>query len=90
LSTKKGQTVALKLSSLARDPPAQCSVDLVRNDKFYWQVTIMRSNSASTSWLDMSPKAREKKVKMNYWDFVKIKSFCTAKKIVSKKQKTTN
>lgn len=44
--TKKGQTVALKLSSLACDPPAQCSVDLVRNDKFYWQVTIMRSNSA--------------------------------------------
>lgn len=44
--TKKGQTVALKLSSLARDPPAQCSVDLVRNDKFCWQVTIMESNSA--------------------------------------------
>ena len=29
--------------------------------------------------LDMSPEARETKAKMNYWDFIKIKSFCTAK-----------
>ena len=29
--------------------------------------------------LDMSSKARETKAKMNYWDFIKIKTFCTAK-----------
>ena len=34
--------------------------------------------------LDTSPEARETKAKMNYWDFIKIKSFCTAKETVKK------
>ena len=34
--------------------------------------------------LDTSPKARETKAKMNYWDFIKIKSFFTAKEAVDK------
>ena len=33
---------------------------------------------------DTSPKARETKEKMNLWDFIKIKSFCIAKKTVKK------
>ena len=31
---------------------------------------------------DTSPKARGKKTKMNYWDFIKIQSFCTATETV--------
>ena len=34
--------------------------------------------------LDTSPKARQLKAKMNYWDLVKIKSFCTAKESINK------
>ena len=40
--------------------------------------------SCSNFLLDTSPKARELKAKMNYWDLIKIKSLCTAKETVRK------
>ena len=40
--------------------------------------------SHSNFLLDTSPKARETKAKMNYWDFLRIKSFCTAKEMIKK------
>ena len=33
---------------------------------------------------DTSTKAKETKTKMNYWGFIKIRSFCTAKDTVNK------
>ena len=38
----------------------------------------------SNFFQDTSPKAKETKVKMNFWDFIKIKCFCTAKETVNK------
>ena len=40
--------------------------------------------SRSKFLLDTSPKAGELKSKMNYWDLMKIKSFCTAKETINK------
>ena len=40
--------------------------------------------SRSNFLLDTSPKARETKAKMNYWDLVKIRSFCMAKETINK------
>ena len=38
----------------------------------------------SNFFQDMSPKVKETKTKLNFGDFLKIKSFCTAKETVNK------
>ena len=53
-------------------------------------IKILEENTGSNLFdlshffLETSPKAREARAKMNYLDFIKIKSFCTAKETSTK------
>ena len=42
--------------------------------------------SHSNLFQDTPPKSRETKAKMNFWDFIKIKGFCTAKETYKSKK----
>ena len=46
--------------------------------------------SRSNFLFNRSPEARETKAKMNYWDFVKIKIFCTVKETMSKTKRQSS
>ena len=41
----------------------------------------------SNIFLEQSTKAKEIRVKINKWDLIKMKSFCTAKEIIDKMKK---
>ena len=43
----------------------------------------------SNVFLDYSLKAKEIKTKINKWDLIKLKSFCTAKETTNRNEKTT-
>ena len=55
-------------------------------------IKILEENSSSNLFdlghsnflLNTSPKARATRARTNYWDFIKIKSFCTAKETADK------
>ena len=65
-----------------------CSSDLIKDDT----IKFLEENAGKTFLdvnhsnicLDQSPKAKETKPKVDKWDLIKLKSFCTAKEIIDK------
>ena len=59
-------------------------------------IKILEGNTASNLFdlglsnflLDLPPKARETKAKMNYWDFIKINTFAQQRKQATKPKTT--
>ena len=91
------QTVLGKLDSYMQKNETGPLSNTIHNNKLKMDVKpetikILEENisgnfsdiSHSNIFLGMSLKARKTKVKINYWDYNKIKSFCTVKEIINK------
>ena len=74
----------IQKNKLKMDEGPECETGYHQNPKVESRKKNLSDLSHSNFLLDTSPKARELKAKMNSWDLMKMKSFCTAKETINK------
>ena len=70
-------------NKLKMDERSQCKTRSHQNPRGESRQNLFDLGCSNFS-LNTSLEARETKAKMNYWDLIKIKSFCTVKETISK------
>ena len=65
------------------DERPQCETEIYQNPRENIGSNLFDIGH-SNFFQDASPKARETQAKMNFWDSIKVKTFCTAKETGNK------
>ena len=69
-----------------RDENTNKKIQFKEKEEFstLFTVHMLNKHKSSQYFLDLSAKAKEIKEKLNKWDLIKLKSFCTTKETISK------
>ena len=61
------------------------SLDTIKDLEENMSTTLFDINCSSSFFLYLSPRVMEIKTKINKWDLIKLKKFCTAKETINKR-----
>ena len=90
IHSQKNETRPLSFTihkdKLKMDERSQCETRVSQNPRVEHRQHLFEIGH-SKFLQDSSTKAKETRAKMNYWDFIKIRSFCTAKDTVNRSKR---
>jgi hypothetical protein len=69
------------LSSTCTNINSKCTKDLNVRPEYIGKV--LKDTGIGTSFLNRTPRAQEIRARIDKWDSIKLKSFCTAKEAVT-------
>ena len=85
---QKNEPHTIHKNKLKMDERPKCKIGSHQNPRGETRQNLF-DLGFSNFLLNISPEARETKAKLNYWDLIKIKIFCTAKETINKTKRLT-